>query len=102
MPASARPCRRRRRCRRTALSRPCSRLRVRRIHIVVSAAGAITRSMEAMGVRRFVPKAFDITALAEAVDDVLKEGQRCGAASLSPGSPLCEEQKRDDDQVVDQ
>ena len=39
--------------------------------IVVSAAGAITRSMEAQGVRRFLPKPFDITALTQAVDDVL-------------------------------
>jgi DNA-binding response OmpR family regulator len=41
--------------------------------IVVSAAGAITRSMEALGVRRFFPKPFEITALTEAVDDVLRE-----------------------------
>jgi DNA-binding response OmpR family regulator len=41
--------------------------------IVVSAAGAITRSMEALGVRRFLPKPFDITALTEAVDDVLRD-----------------------------
>ncbi len=42
--------------------------------IVVSAAGAITRSMEAQGVRRFLPKPFDITALSQAVDEVLSEG----------------------------
>jgi len=39
--------------------------------IVVSAAGAITRSMEAQGVRRFLPKPFDMAALTQAVDDVL-------------------------------
>ena len=41
--------------------------------IVVSAAGAITRSMEAQGVRRFVPKPFEMAALTQAVDDVLRE-----------------------------
>jgi DNA-binding response OmpR family regulator len=41
--------------------------------IVVSAAGAITRSMEALGVRRFLPKPFDGAALAQAVDDALRD-----------------------------
>jgi DNA-binding NtrC family response regulator len=41
--------------------------------IVVSAAGAITRSMEALGVRRFFPKPFDIATLTETVDEVLRE-----------------------------
>ena len=40
--------------------------------IVVSAAGAITRSMEALDVRRFLPKPFDIAALSDAVDEVLR------------------------------
>jgi DNA-binding NtrC family response regulator len=41
--------------------------------IVVSAAGAITRSMEALGVRRFFPKPFDIATLTQTVDEVLRE-----------------------------
>lgn len=39
--------------------------------IVVSAAGAITRSMEASGVRRFLRKPFDVAGLLEAVEGVL-------------------------------
>jgi DNA-binding response OmpR family regulator len=42
--------------------------------IVVSAAGAITRSMETMGVRRFLSKPFELTALTEAVGQLLREG----------------------------
>jgi CheY-like chemotaxis protein len=34
--------------------------------VVVSAAGAVTRSMEALGVRRFLPKPFDGPVLLEA------------------------------------
>ena len=40
--------------------------------IVVSAAGAITRSMEDLGVRRFLPKPFEVAALTHAVDEVLR------------------------------
>jgi DNA-binding response OmpR family regulator len=39
--------------------------------VVVSAAGAITRSMEAMGVRRFLRKPFDPAELVRAVEAVL-------------------------------
>lgn len=39
--------------------------------VVVSAAGAVTRSMEALGVRRFLPKPFDIGELVGAIADVL-------------------------------
>jgi two-component system phosphate regulon response regulator PhoB len=38
--------------------------------VVVSAAGAVTRSMEARGVRRFLPKPFDLEQLRRAVDEV--------------------------------
>jgi two-component system, OmpR family, response regulator MprA len=39
--------------------------------VVVSAAGAVTRSMEEMGVRRFLPKPFDPAELVRAVEDML-------------------------------
>jgi two-component system response regulator MprA len=39
--------------------------------VVVSAAGAVTRSMEEMGVRRFLPKPFHPAELVRAVEDVL-------------------------------
>ena len=39
--------------------------------VVVSAAGAVTRSMEALGVRCFLPKPFDAADLTQAVDEVL-------------------------------
>lgn len=41
--------------------------------IVVSPAGAITRSTEALGVRRVFAKLFDIATLTHAVNDVLRE-----------------------------
>ena len=41
--------------------------------IVVSAAGAITRSMEALGVRRFLAKPFDVGELTEAVDGLVRQ-----------------------------
>ena len=41
--------------------------------IVVSAAGAITRSMEAMGARCFLRKPFDVAELADVVDEVIAE-----------------------------
>lgn len=40
--------------------------------IVVSAAGAVTRSMEARGVRRFLPKPFDMQDLSNAVADLVE------------------------------
>ena len=39
--------------------------------VVVSAAGAVTRSMEALGVRRFLPKPFQVGDLVDAIEDVL-------------------------------
>ena len=39
--------------------------------VVVSAAGAVTRSMEALGVRRFLPKPFEVADLVDAIEDVL-------------------------------
>src|ERR671933_1010769 len=39
--------------------------------VVVSAAGAVTRSMEALGVRRFVPKPFEVADLVDTVEDIL-------------------------------
>jgi len=39
--------------------------------IVVSAAGAITRSMEAAGVRRFLRKPFDMAELTVTIDELL-------------------------------
>ena len=38
--------------------------------IVVSAAGAVPKSMEALGVRRFFAKPFDVQELARAVAEV--------------------------------
>ena len=39
--------------------------------IVVSAAGAVTKSMEALGVKRFIPKPFDLQDLARTVDAII-------------------------------
>jgi DNA-binding response OmpR family regulator len=39
--------------------------------VVLSAAGAVTRSMEALGVRRFLRKPFDLDDLVDAIADVL-------------------------------
>jgi hypothetical protein len=39
--------------------------------VVVSAAGAVTRSMEALGVRRFLPKPIQVADLVDAIEDVL-------------------------------
>ena len=39
--------------------------------VVVSAAGAVTKSMEALGVKRFIPKPFDLQDLARTVDAII-------------------------------
>jgi DNA-binding NarL/FixJ family response regulator len=39
--------------------------------VVVSAAGAVTRSVEALGVRGFLPKPFGVADLVDAIEDVL-------------------------------
>ena len=39
--------------------------------VVVSAAGAVTRSMEALGVRHFLPKPFDLEQLVGCLKDVM-------------------------------
>jgi two-component system, chemotaxis family, chemotaxis protein CheY len=49
--------------------------------VVVSAAGAVTRSMEALGVRCFLQKPFEVADLVDAVEDVLAEHWRRSPAS---------------------
>ena len=49
--------------------------------VVVSAAGAVTRSMEALGVRRYLRKPFEVADLVDAVEDILAEHGRRSPAS---------------------
>ena len=42
--------------------------------VVVSAAGAVTRSMENLGVRRFMPKPFDLPELVDYLEDLTAPG----------------------------
>jgi two-component system, OmpR family, alkaline phosphatase synthesis response regulator PhoP len=51
--------------------------------VVVSAAGAVTRSMEARGVRRFLPKPLVLDELRRAIQDVLAEPRRTSAPFTS-------------------
>jgi DNA-binding response OmpR family regulator len=45
--------------------------------VVVSAAGAVPRSIEALGVRYFLPKPFDLEILAHRVAEITGHQTRC-------------------------
>jgi two-component system, OmpR family, phosphate regulon response regulator PhoB len=53
--------------------------------VVVSAAGAVPRSMEALGVRHFVPKPFAPERLAACVDEVVQRRSEHPKARRSDG-----------------
>jgi DNA-binding NtrC family response regulator len=53
--------------------------------VVVSAAGAVPRSLERRGVRHFLPKPFDVEQLARSVADALAAAG--GSGSATPAVP---------------